>query len=100
MLIKSKSILFAAVAATTALWAMPATARGQIYVTNYTVGTIGEYTTSGATVNAALVSGLLVPYGITVLTAPVPEPSTVVLACLAAAGLAVPMLPRRRHCRP
>ena len=29
-------------------------------------GTIGEYTTSGATVNASLVSGLNYPYGIAV----------------------------------
>jgi hypothetical protein len=29
----------------------------------------------------------------------VPEPSTMVLACLAAAALAVPLLRRRRHCR-
>ena len=37
----------------------PATARGQnIYVTNSSDGTIGEYTTSGAVVNASLVSGL------------------------------------------
>jgi hypothetical protein len=29
-------------------------------------GTIGEYTTSGATVNASLISGLTSPYGIAV----------------------------------
>ncbi len=34
-----------------------------------------------------------------VLTVPVPEPSTMVLASLAAAGLAVPTLRRRRHFR-
>jgi len=44
----------------------PATARGQIFVTNYGGTTIGEYTTSGATVNASLVSGLDEPYGIAV----------------------------------
>ena len=39
-----------------------ATARGQdIYVTNDGHGTIGEYTTSGAVVNASLVSGLSMP---------------------------------------
>ena len=51
-----------------------ATARGQdIYVTNYSgiIGsgygdTIGEYTTSGATVNASLVSGLTGPVSIAV----------------------------------
>jgi hypothetical protein len=48
-----------------ALCAMPGTARAQIFETNYG-GTVGEYTTSGATVNAALVSGLATPYGIAV----------------------------------
>ncbi|HEV2968368.1 MAG TPA: autotransporter-associated beta strand repeat-containing protein [Pirellulales bacterium] len=49
-----------------ALWAMPATALAQIFVTNYNNGTIGEYTTTGATVNAALITGLNQPYGIAV----------------------------------
>jgi pectin methylesterase-like acyl-CoA thioesterase len=58
---KSKSILLAALAATTALWAMSATARGEksggkIFATNPGNGTIGEYTTSGETVNASLLS--------------------------------------------
>jgi hypothetical protein len=39
-------------------------ARAQVFVTG--VGTIGEYTTSGATVNASLVSGLSNPIGIAV----------------------------------
>ena len=38
-------------------------------------GTIGEYTTSGAVVNASLVSGLAYPEGIAV-TQDVPEPSS------------------------
>ena len=37
-----------------------------IYVANYGTGTIGEYTTSGAVVNASLVSGLNDPNGIAV----------------------------------
>ena len=37
-----------------------------LFVANYSTGTIGEYTTSGATVNASLVSGLNDPYGIAV----------------------------------
>jgi hypothetical protein len=42
-----------------AILAMPAVARGDnIFETNNSAGTIGEYTTSGATVNASLVSGL------------------------------------------
>ena len=44
-----------------------ATASGQdIYVTNANTGTIGEYTTSGAVVNASLVSGLNDPNGLAV----------------------------------
>src|SRR5215813_13094023 len=37
-----------------------------IYVTNAGNGTIGEYTTAGAAVNAALLTGLSSPYGIAV----------------------------------
>lgn len=37
-----------------ALWAMPGTAGGQIFVANFNNGLIGEYDTSGATVKAAL----------------------------------------------
>jgi len=37
-----------------------------IFVTSFTDGTIGEYTTSGATVNASLITGLSEPYGIAV----------------------------------
>ena len=40
------------------------TAQGQIYVSSWNADTVGEYTTSGATVNAALVSGLNRPYGV------------------------------------
>ena len=39
---------------------------GNIFVANSGNGTIGEYTTSGATVNASLISGLTVPLGIAV----------------------------------
>jgi PEP-CTERM motif-containing protein len=48
-----------------ALWAMPATA-GQIFVSNAATGTVGEYTTAGATINASLLSGLNSPAGIVV----------------------------------
>ena len=42
-------------------------ARGDIiFVTNAGNGTVGEYTTSGATVNASLISGLSIPQGIAV----------------------------------
>ena len=48
----------------------PVTARGQIFVANFnnggTSGTIGEYTTSEAAVNASLVSGLDEPFAIAV----------------------------------
>jgi PEP-CTERM motif len=66
---------------------MPETARGQIFVING--GTIGEYATSGATVNAALITGLNVPLGNTPWgIAVVPEPSSLVLAALGIAALA------------
>src|SRR5439155_15955089 len=56
--------LFACVAS--ALCAMPGTIPAQIFVTNFKTGTIGEYTTSGATMNPALISGLNGPEGIAV----------------------------------
>ncbi len=37
-----------------------------LFVTNEGSGTVGEYTTSGATVMASLVSGLTDPFGVTV----------------------------------
>jgi len=49
-------------------------------------GTIGEYTPSGATVNASLVSGLSGPVGIAVV--PVPEPGTGLLVMVGVLGLA------------
>ncbi len=67
----SRALLTFLVSAT-ALWVIPATARGQVFVTNRFAGTIGEYSTSGGTVNAALVSGLHQPLAIAV----VPQPST------------------------
>lgn len=49
-------------------------AHAQIFVANTGNGTIGEYTTSGATVNASLISDLNSPDGIAVVATP--EPST------------------------
>ena len=40
-----------------ATWVLPATARGQIFVGDIAFGRVGEYTTSGATVNASLITG-------------------------------------------
>jgi len=37
-----------------------------LFVANNYLGTVGEYTTSGATVNASLISGLAYPYGIAI----------------------------------
>ena len=56
-----------------------------LFVTNTNSGTIGEYTTSGATVNASLVSGLPSPQGIAV----VPEPATGLLVMVGVLGLGV-----------
>jgi hypothetical protein len=53
-------------AAAMALWAIPATAYGQIFETNYFSATVGEYTTDGATLNDSLVTGLSIPFGIAV----------------------------------
>ena len=64
----AQRLLWAVVLASVTLGSMPATVRADniIYVTNEGSGTIGEYTTSGATVNASLVSGLDEPFGIAV----------------------------------
>src|SRR5216683_706202 len=62
-------LVLAGLAASAALCAMPGTARAQIFVTSNVVDgkdTVGEYTTSGATVNAALLSALGFPTGIAV----------------------------------
>ena len=59
--------LFPLLLGATAIWVMPATTRGQIFVTNAGNGTIGKYSTSGATVTASLISGLNRPAGIAVL---------------------------------
>lgn len=75
------------------LWAIPATARGQIFVADQGSGTIGEYATPGGVVNADLVSGLDFPYGIAVV---VPEPAALALLAAGAAGL-LSLRPRRRQ---
>src|SRR4029078_6423811 len=59
-------IIVSSLTACTGLWAMAGTAHGQIFETNAGSGTIGEYTTSGATLNASLVSGLSNPNGLAV----------------------------------
>ena len=55
-----------------------------LFVVNNGNGTIGEYTTSGAVVNASLISGLNDPMGIAIV---VPELSSLTLLGLALAGL-------------
>jgi hypothetical protein len=62
-------LILSGLAASAVLCAIPETTRAQIFETSGTNGlagsdTIGEYTTSGATVNASLVSGLSFPTGI------------------------------------
>ncbi len=61
-----------------ALAPLSAARGGDIYVANSGIGTIGEYTTSGAVENASLISGLSNPVGIAVTQA-VPEPSSLSL---------------------
>jgi hypothetical protein len=60
-------LILSGLAASAALCAMPGIIRGaQIFVVNFGTGTIGEYTTSGATVDPVLISGLSLPEGIAV----------------------------------
>lgn len=59
-----------------------------IFVANNHDGTIGAYTTSGATVNAALISGLDGPAGIAITGSSVPEASTWAMALTGFAALA------------
>ncbi len=44
--------LLLGVVAAAALWAMPGTARGQIFVSDYTNGTVSEYNLDGTTAHA------------------------------------------------
>ena len=55
-----------------------------LFVANTLDGTIGEYSTFGATVSASLISGLDGPV-LGVAISPVPEPSSGMLAGVAAA---------------
>src|SRR5438105_12963720 len=57
-------LIFSGLSVLAVLSGMPATTRAQIFVSSFGDGTIGEYTTSGATVNPALISGLSLPEGI------------------------------------
>src|SRR6187551_2688352 len=59
-------LILSALAASAALCATPGTFGAQIFVVNFQTGTIGEYLTSGATVDPALVSGLSLPQGIAI----------------------------------
>ena len=59
------TLLLAVVAATASLWVMRGKACGQFFVTTAS-GNVSEYTTSGATLNTSLVTGLSSPSGIAV----------------------------------
>ncbi|HTQ29916.1 MAG TPA: hypothetical protein VMI53_01785 [Opitutaceae bacterium] len=61
-----RRLLPSSIALAFVLVAMPAVVHAQVFVADYGNGTIGEYTTSGATVNASLVSGLPNPTDIAV----------------------------------
>src|SRR5262249_18968835 len=72
-----------------------------LFVTNTPIGTIGEYTTAGATVNPALISGLVYPYAIAVV-ATVPEPGSYTLTLftlfgLVLAGVAIKKIEKKWH---
>jgi hypothetical protein len=58
-----------------------------LFVANSSSNTIGEYTTSGATVNASLISGLNSPIGLAIAPTTVPEPGTLMLLGIALLGL-------------
>jgi DNA-binding beta-propeller fold protein YncE len=57
-------LILSGLAAAAALCVVPGTNGAQIFVANSGNGTIGEYTTSGATVNSALISDLNAPFGL------------------------------------
>lgn len=58
-----------------------------IFVSNYASGPSGKNTTSGATVNASLVSGLSYPAGIAVTDVAVPEPASLAVLTAGLFGL-------------
>jgi hypothetical protein len=66
----------------------PARIADNIFITNEFTGTIGEYTTSGATVNASLISGLSDPNFIAIAST-VPEPGTGTFVLLGAVVFAL-----------
>jgi uncharacterized membrane protein len=68
--------LFALLIGIAALWAMPRSARAQLYVSQLLGNSsVGEYdATTGAAINANFITGLNEPVGLAV--ASVPEPST------------------------
>ena len=67
--------------------AIPATGRGDtLFATNNGGGFVSEYTTSGATVNNALIVGHSIA---DVAVVPVPEPSTGLLVMAGVLGLAI-----------
>ena len=73
-----------------------------IFVTNLDnleigAGFIGEYTTDGATVNRALISGLPAPTGIAIAPTVVPEPSSFLL--VVSGGFAMMMISIIRSAR-
>jgi hypothetical protein len=70
-----------------------------LFVINFAGDTIGEYTTPGATVNAALISGLDGPAGIAIAGSAVPEASTWVMALTGFAALAFAGFRRARSRR-
>ena len=58
-----------------------------LFVVNSNLGTIGEYTISGATVNASLITGISSPQGIVIEASSTPEPNSIALLGLGLASL-------------
>jgi hypothetical protein len=72
-----------------------------LFVANFSSDTIGEYTTAGATVNAALITGLQGPAGIAIVPVPAPLIGHGLLVFLAVGGVLFgsKLLERRREAR-
>src|ERR1700730_6458916 len=90
----SRSALCALLCITT-LWAMPRSARAQLYVSQGVNNTVGEYNaTTGAPINANLITGLRFPTGLAVAAVPEASPwSMIAVGGVALLGI----MHRKKH---